>query len=132
MSTTPHSIGQDQTLHAATLLMDKYKIRHLPVLDAGKVVGLISDRDIKFALSFNDVSLEKMKVADIAKEEVYVVSPFSKLDEVVAYMASRKLGSAIVMDNGKLVGIFTAVDALGALSEILHERQHTGCSSHSC
>lgn len=130
MSTNPHSIGEDQTLKTAAALMDTHRIRHLPVLSGAKVVGILTDRDIKFALSFSETHPNEMKVSDVAREEVYVVSPDSKLDEVVSYMATRKLGSAVVMDNQKLVGIFTAVDALVALSDLLGERQHGGCCSH--
>jgi len=130
MSTNPHSIGVDQSLGAAVALMDNHKIRHLPVLNNGKVVGILTDRDIKFALSFSETHPNEMKVADVAREEVYVVSPEAKLDEVVLHMATRKLGSAVVIDNQKLVGIFTAIDGLKALSELLGERQHGGCCSH--
>lgn len=130
MTTNPHSVGSDQALKIAAEMMDKYRIRHLPVMDAGKVVGILTDRDIKLALSFQDINPKETKVSDIAKEEVYVASPSSKLEEVVGYMADRKLGSAVVMDNGKLVGIFTAVDALTTLSDVLHERTHGQGHSH--
>lgn len=130
MSTNPHSISAEQNLGAAVALMDRYKIRHLPVLNGGRVMGILSDRDIKFALSFSETHPNEMKVSDIAREEVYVVKPDSKLAEVVSYMATRKLGSAVVMDNEKLVGIFTAVDGLTALADVLDERSHGGCCSH--
>ena len=122
MTTSPHSIGSEQNLETASEQMDRYKIRHLPVLKAGKVIGILSDRDIKLASSFEGFDPSETLVDDIAHEEVYVVSPNAKLDEVVSAMASKKLGSAVVMDNGKLVGIFTAVDALTAFAELLHTR----------
>ena len=125
MTTTPHSIGSDQSLKVASSLMDQHHIRHLPVLKNGKVTGIISERDIRFATSFRDADPAKITVDDISKEEVYVVSPESKLEDVAGEMSHRKLGSAIVMDNGKLVGIFTAVDGLGALAELLKTRDHS-------
>ncbi len=133
MTTTPHSIGSDQTLVHAAGLMDKYHIRHLPVLHEGKITGMLTDRDLKFALSFKDVDPDKVKVSDIATESVYVVSPFSKLDEVAGTMADKKIGSAVVVDNGKLVGIFTAMDGLTALHNLLNTRDHDkggGCCNH--
>ncbi len=131
MTTNPYSITPEQTLKAASHLMQEHHIRHLPVIHNGDVTGMVTDRDIKFALGLVDVNPDKIKVKDIAKDEVYVVSPESKLDEVVAYMASRKLGSAIVMDNAKLVGIFTAVDAMNALAELLGSGQKAGtCCNH--
>lgn len=122
MTTCPHSVGVDQTAKTAIGLLKEYKIRHLPVLDAGKVRGLISDRDLKTASSLAGFDPAVVKVEDIAVEEVYEVAPDSKLDEVAADMAEKKLGSAVVLDNNKLVGIFTAVDGLRALSELLHTR----------
>lgn len=56
------------------------------------------------------------------EQNVYVVSPSAPLDEVAAEMARKKYGSAVVMQNEHVVGIFTAVDALTALAELLHTR----------
>lgn len=122
MTTSPHSIGSDQPLAKAEAMMREFKIRHLPVLEGGKLKGLISDRDIKFLESFKDVDPKKMKISDCAVEEVFTVSPSSMLDEVCDSMAANKFGCAVVMDNAKLVGIFTWVDALKAMSELLKTR----------
>lgn len=132
MSTNPHSVGANQSLKAAADLMDRYHIRHLPVLEGGNIVGIITDRDIKFALSLKNLNPEETLVNDITQEEVYIANPFSRLEEVVEHMAERKLGSAVIMDNGKLVGMFTAVDALIALSDVLRERHHHGHSGGVC
>ncbi len=122
MTTSPHSIGTDQNLKVASELMEKYKIRHLPVLERGLLLGLISDRDLKTAIGLRDLDPTRATVAEIAREEVYVTSPDAPLDQVVRTMAQKRYGSAVVMDNHKMVGIFTAVDALGALDELLHTR----------
>jgi acetoin utilization protein AcuB len=122
MTTSPHTIGSDQPVDKAMELMKKYKIRHLPVLDAGKLVGVVTDRDLKFYLSFAGTDPASDKVAELVDPEVFQVTPASSIDEVAAEMAERKLGSAIVMDNKKVVGIFTTVDALRALSEVFSTR----------
>jgi acetoin utilization protein AcuB len=122
MSTSPHSIGTDQSLAVAEKMMQQYKIRHLPVLDGGKLVGIISDRDIKFLESFKDVDPTVSKIKDVSVESVFTVEPDSKLDEVCDVMAEKKYGCAVVMSNHKLVGIFTWVDALRAMSELLKTR----------
>jgi acetoin utilization protein AcuB len=54
--------------------------------------------------------------------EVYAVHPESPLDEVASEMASKKYGSAVVLQNGKVVGIVTTVDLCRALAELLHGR----------
>jgi acetoin utilization protein AcuB len=124
MSTSPHTIGSDQKILKAQEMMREFRIRHLPVLKGGSLVGIISDRDIKLALSLVSTSMEQemMMVEDVFQAEVYTISPAAHLDQVASDMAARKLGSALVVDNGKLVGIFTAVDGLMALSELLSTR----------
>jgi acetoin utilization protein AcuB len=122
MSTNPHSIGTDQSLKVAADLMERHHIRHLPVLERGNLVGIVSDRDIKFACSFRGVDPATAKVSEISREEVYIASPQDPIDQVVSTMAGKRYGSAVVMDNKKLVGIFTVVDALKALDELLHTR----------
>jgi acetoin utilization protein AcuB len=122
MSTNPHSIGIEQPLSKAIELMKEYRIRHLPVLSAGKLLGIISDRDLKFALSLKGVDATQTPVGDIACEEVYSTHPHTPLDEVLKNMARGRLGSAVITDNGKLVGIFTAVDAIRTFDEFLETK----------
>jgi acetoin utilization protein AcuB len=52
----------------------------------------------------------------------YFVSPDAKIDEVVSEMAEHKYGAAVVMQNEKVVGVFTTVDAMRAFNELLHGR----------
>jgi acetoin utilization protein AcuB len=122
MTTSPHSIGRDQTLATAEKIMNENRIRHLPILDGGKLVGLLSDRDVKFLKNFKDVDPKTMHLSDIQSENVFTVEPSAKLDDVCDVMAENKYGSVVVMDNHKLVGIFTWVDALRSMSELLKTR----------
>jgi acetoin utilization protein AcuB len=122
MSTSPHTIGKDQTLAKAHAMLREHKIRHLPVLDGGKLVGIVTDRDLRLIETLKDVDPEKVTVEDAMSQDVYVVSPESPLDEVARDMAEHKYGSAVVMQNGKVVGIFTTVDGMVALHELLHTR----------
>jgi acetoin utilization protein AcuB len=122
MTTTPHSIGRDQTLAKAQGLMSEHRIRHLPVLADGQLVGILSDRDLRLALSLKGVNAESTQVGEIANEEAFLVKPDSKLDEVVQMMAEKKIGSVLVVDHHRLVGIFTTTDAMVALGELLNTR----------
>lgn len=122
MSTTPHTIRPSMTLAEAHKVMQQHHIRHLPVLNGGELVGLLSDRDLRMVEAFKDVDPTKVSVADAMSTEVYTVSPDSLLDEVASEMATKKYGSAVVMQNGKVVGLFTAIDGLSALAELLHTR----------
>jgi acetoin utilization protein AcuB len=122
MTTTPHTIGSEQTIAKAASLMSEYHIRHLPVLHGGRLLGVLSDRDVKLIETFRDVDATKTRVEEAMTEQPYTVEPETPLDEVVRTMAEKKLGSAVVLQNQKVVGIFTTVDACQALSELLQTR----------
>ncbi len=122
MTTQPHSIGQEQTMEAAHRLMREHRFRHLPVLHGGALVGILSDRDLNLIETLVDVDPKKVTVEDAMTASPYTVSPDSPLDEVVATMAEHKYGCAVVVQNHKVVGIFTTVDVCRAFSELLHGR----------
>lgn len=122
MTTQPHTIGAEQNLYKAEQMMTNLKIRHLPVLRGGDLVGILSDRDIKLVESFHDIDPEKVSVEEAFSEDPFVVSSDASLADVCAQMASKKYGCAMVCDNNKLVGIFTWVDALTAMNELLTTR----------
>lgn len=122
MTYVPKSIGYDQTLAQAHDFMRKLHLRHLPVLKGGKLVGILTDRDIKLVLGFKDVDPQELKVEDAYTPDPYFTKPETPLDEVVMEMAEKKYGCALVVDNDKLVGIFTEIDAYKALSDLLTTR----------
>jgi acetoin utilization protein AcuB len=124
MTTTPHSINYEAPLEEAIKLMEKNKFRHLPVIKNGEAFGLLSDRDVKNLLTFAGTNPKTTKVGDVCGDEPYVTKPQAPINDVAAIMAEKKYGSALVMDNGKLVGIFTLTDACKALAEIVEQRFH--------
>ncbi len=119
MTTVPQTIGNDIPLKTALSMMKEQRIRHLPVLEGSKLVGMLTDRDIKLAAAFK--GSDEMRVDDVMSPDAYSVSPEANLEEVVAEMAEHKYGAAVVIDNKKVVGIFTAIDALKVLSDVLKQ-----------
>jgi len=122
MTTQPHSIGRTQTMAVAHKMMQDHKFRHLPVLDGGTLVGILSDRDLHLVESLKDVDPEKVLVEDAMSTVTYTIEPDAPLDQVVATMAEHKYGCAVIMQNHKLVGIFTTVDVCRAFADLLHSR----------
>lgn len=120
MTSMPHTVGAEQPLKVAKQMMSEYHIRHLPVLRGGLLVGVISDRDVSLATSFEGGA--ESKIDDVMMPSVYAVPPETPVDQVVVEMAEKKYGSAIVQQqNGRVVGIFTAIDGLMFLADVLKE-----------
>lgn len=124
MSCQPVVIDSKATAAEALRLMKEHKIRHLPVMEGSEVKGVLSERDLRTALGLQGADTERLKVADICTEHPYVTVPDRPLGEVALEMASHHYGCAIVMQNHKVVGIFTTVDACRAVHEVLQQRYH--------
>jgi acetoin utilization protein AcuB len=113
MTPFPSVVQLDDSLLAARALMVEHEVRHLPVQDGSKLVGLLTDRDLKRAMD-PDLGLppkEELFVRDVLVADAYVVDWAEPLDRVLEHMTSEHIGSALVTKAGKLVGIFTAMDA---------------------
>jgi acetoin utilization protein AcuB len=119
MTRTPHLIGAEQSMKSAHDLMRAHEIRHLPVLHGGKLIGLLSIRDLHLVETLPGVDPETVRVEEAMTQDVYAVEPKTPLKQVVKEMAARKLGSAVVVEGTKVVGLFTTIDALDLLAERL-------------
>ena len=124
MTTSPHTIGLDQPLTQAHAMMHKHKIRHLPVLNGGQLVGVLTDRDLHLVETLRDVDPDKVTVEDAMTPSPYSVTPHAALDEVAAEMAEHKYGCAVVIDNTHVVGVLTTVDLARVLTDVLRQRYH--------
>jgi len=116
MTPNLHSIGAEILLGTAREQMNKYGVRHLPVLQAGKVIGMLTDRDIKRLSKFPGYS--DFSVEDAMTSDPYVVAPNTPFAEVAETMAERKYGSVIIAEGNKPLGIFTAVDGMRLLAAV--------------
>lgn len=116
MTRAPHTVGRDQKLALAHDLMRKFALRHLPVLDGGKLVGVLSQRDLYFLETLGGVDERLDKVSEAMETGVYCVEPNERVADVARTMAEHKYGCAVIVDGGQVVGIFTATDALFLLA----------------
>ncbi len=119
MTRSPHSIGAEQSLARAKEVMREHDIRHLPVLHGGRLVGIVTDRDVHLVETLEDVDPRLITVSDAMSTSVYAVASDTPLREVAREMAKHKYGSAVVMRHHDVVGIFTTVDACRALANFL-------------
>ncbi|MBL8911343.1 MAG: CBS domain-containing protein [Archangium sp.] len=122
MSVQPITLQASAKLSECYALMREKHIRHLPVCEGEKIVGLVSDGDLLRATSLTGADATKSTVRDVMVAKPYTVSPDAPVDEVVREMAGHKYGSAVVLDNGHVVGMFTAIDAMSAFAELLQTR----------
>jgi acetoin utilization protein AcuB len=120
MTHAPHTIEASEPLATADRQMRAHGIRHLPVLENGALVGIVTARDIHMLTCFKQVDALKTSVRDAMTRAPFTVAPAAPLEDVAHAMAMHKHGSAIVTESGRVVGIFTSVDALRALVDALH------------
>ncbi len=128
MTLAPVVIGPDRTLAEAHRIMRERNIRHLPVVDGTALVGLVSQRDLYLLETLRSVDPGAETVREAMSAEPYAVAPEAALEEVATTMAQRKLGSAVVVDRGAIIGLFTTTDALLALASLVRRRRVRGGS----
>jgi acetoin utilization protein AcuB len=116
MTVGPMVIEATRTLADAHRLMRERNIRHLPVVDRGALVGVVSQRDLYLLETLKGVDPTTETVDEAMTADPFVVPPHAPLDEVAASMAEHKYGSAVVVDRGAVIGVFTTIDALRALA----------------
>ncbi|MGH1340769.1 MAG: CBS domain-containing protein [Nannocystales bacterium] len=119
MTKNVHAIDMENSLPTARLMMEEHSIRHLPVTDGSNIVGLLSERDLGKLEVFPMLSMSTVSVPDAMTDKPYIVAPDAPMVGVLEKMRDERLGSAIVADEGKVVGIFTATDAISHLIEAL-------------
>ena len=123
MTSGPHTITPTRSLAAARKLMRQHRIRHLPVLEGGHIVGLVSERDLAMVEAIPGVNPTVVRVEEAMVGDVFTVEPGAPVREVADTMIARKLGSAVVIDGERVIGVFTTIDALVALRDLLKGRR---------
>jgi acetoin utilization protein AcuB len=125
ITTTPDTLLDD-----ALMTMHESHIRRLPVVDNGKLVGLVTRHGLKEAIPTSVMplsiwgthyQLSKMKVRDVMITDVITVKPDNTIEEVAILSEEHKIGTfPVVDDKGNLVGILTNTDLLHIMVKLLH------------
>jgi CBS domain-containing protein len=124
------TLDEEQSLREALTVQQRHRIRHIPVVAAGRIVGILTDRDLKRAspslLSGIDQEqydkvLDTTRVGQVMTRNPYTVTPATPLKDVAKILIDRKFGALPVIEKKLLVGIVTDIDLLRALYEILDD-----------
>ena len=116
----PHVVQSNMALREALFFMKECNIRHLPVVEDKKLIGVISERDV---LSYEGWDQgNEIIVGDVMSRSPFIVNQHAPLVGAISTMAKEKYGSVLVVDGqDHLVGIFTTIDALKLLESLLTE-----------
>jgi CBS domain-containing protein len=127
MMGSPVTLTPDDTLDLANDVISLGRIRHIPVMDGGKLVGLLSERDLIGAAANRIFGLKQKSrsallkaelIKNVMKKRVVTVAPETPIKELARLMAEKKIGCVPVVDHGTLVGLVTTTNVLRYLEEI--------------
>jgi acetoin utilization protein AcuB len=118
------TVGPQTSAADALKLCRDRRIRHLPVVEDGRLVGMVSDRDLRSATpALGDpnraAALEEIRVVDAMNTDLHTADPEDPIENAAREMFERRIGSLPVTDGGELVGILTASDVMRALVHLV-------------
>ncbi len=121
MTRNPHTLEADDVLDLADDLMTMARIRHIPILSGGKLVGIVSQRDLFFSALVKILGLRPREQKDLMKtirarelmsHPVITISPGASVKEAARLMGENKIGCLPVVKGKQFVGIVTETDIL--------------------
>jgi CBS domain-containing protein len=132
MTTDPVTVTTKATIAEALALMRDLDIRHVPVVEHGALVGMLSDRDLAYldvGASLTDVGATRLRrelstpVVKAMSSDVIYVEPETDVSEIVALLLEHKIGAVPVVhpDTRAVVGIVSYIDVLRAVQDALEE-----------
>ena len=124
MTPFPYSVDINASLFDARQFMGEHGIRHLPVTDEERLVGVISERDIKayMGMDFDSSKELQTKVRNVQMEKPYIVDLNERLDIVLSKLSKEHIDAVLVTRHGKLAGVFTMSDACRGFAEYLRDQ----------
>jgi len=132
MTTSPISVSQGMPILEALNLMKKQKIRHLPVVEKDRLIGLVSERTLltvspspATTLSVFEINylMSKMVIKEVMIKQPIVISPAASIEEAALLMREHKIGCLPVVEDDRLVGIITQTDVFEAMIKIFGLRR---------
>lgn len=132
MTRNPKTVAPDDSLGRAADLMRENRINHLPVVEAGKLVGILSDTDLRNAALTTQLSqgvgaLGERPVREVMRTEVWSLTPEDSLEDALLVITRQKFGALPVLAGDRLVGIITKIDLLRAFASVLDVNEACLC-----
>jgi len=117
-------LSPETTAAEALAVCRERRVRHLPVLEAERLVGIVSDRDLRSAApALGDPgrveALGKLRVSEVMGRDVVSARPDDPIEEAANEMRERRIGCLPVVENDALVGIITSSDVMEALVQLM-------------
>jgi CBS domain-containing protein len=121
MAQNPATLDRNETLDLAESIMNLGRIRHMPVVDGGKLVGVVSQRDLfrsalvtalGFGRKVTSSLVKTIRIKEVMTEKVITISPGSSIKDAARLMMDKKIGCLPVVDGDRLIGMVTETDML--------------------
>jgi CBS domain-containing protein len=118
------TVDKQASLRRARRILDQHRIRHLLVVDGKRLVGIVTDRDLRQAapsskspltISERQEFMDELKVLEVMSRKLITASSTTTIREAAKVMVSEKIGCLPVVDGNQLVGIVTQADLLEML-----------------
>jgi acetoin utilization protein AcuB len=117
------TVSPTDTVADALELIRSHNIRHLPVMDAGRLVGVVTDRDLRLAISPDGRNAPEIPVEDVMSSSPITVAPGTPIETAAEILTEHRIGCIPVLEDGELVGILAESDLLRAFVELMSGRQ---------
>ena len=127
MTKDPKTVSPEDTLTRAADIMRESRVNHLPVVEGGRLVGILSDTDLRNASLASGLlpAAEEppggdRRVREVMKTEVWSLTPEDSVEDALLIICRKKFGALPVLSGDRLVGIITKVDLLNAVIDVLN------------
>jgi CBS domain-containing protein len=127
MAQNPLTLDRNETLDLAESIMNLGRIRHMPVVDDGRVIGILSQRDLfrsalltalGFGRKTTTALIKTIKIKEVMTEDVITIAPETTIKDAARTMIDKKIGCLPVVENEKLIGLLTETDMLRYVVEL--------------
>lgn len=131
MTRNPKTVSPDDPLSFAARILREHRFHHLPVVEGGRLVGILSDADLRNAsygtMPAEGGTAEDLPVREAMRTEVWSVTPDDSVEDALLILTREKFGALPVLSGDRLVGIITRADLLKAFVDLLDVNEVCFC-----